>query len=372
MGRDRVKTKHRGVTYRESDVKRYRGLPDRCYEVYVKGRRVTVGWASEGMTATEAHNRRMQLITGVRPTAGPDPGRSEGMIVDQAVQSFVIWAQAEGRKIRQDKARYDDHIAKVLGHLAISDINSDILVALKAKLGQRMATATVNACFAWVRRAINFAIQNGKYQGQNPFRSARNSPFHLRKPENAGVRFFTPAEAKELLAALRKRTKQVHDMSLLSLRTGLRATEILTLTYQDILAEQSALHVREKGGTYAVVPVPADVLQILVDYARKPSEYIFQRRGGGQITCGIPNTFMTIVNEIGFNAGLTDTRKRVWFHTWRHTFASWLAQSGQVSLLELMDLMRHSTVQMTMRYAHLIPQQTKSKLTIISDLLDRS
>ena len=37
----------------------------------------------------------------------------------------------------------------------------------------------------------------------------------------------------------------------------------------------------------------------------------------------------------------------------RHTFASWLAQSGKVTLMELQKLMRHKNITMTMRYAHL-------------------
>jgi integrase len=37
----------------------------------------------------------------------------------------------------------------------------------------------------------------------------------------------------------------------------------------------------------------------------------------------------------------------------RHTFASWLASSGQVSMYELQRLMTHEDPKMTQRYAHL-------------------
>ncbi len=37
----------------------------------------------------------------------------------------------------------------------------------------------------------------------------------------------------------------------------------------------------------------------------------------------------------------------------RHSFASWLASSGQVSMYELQKLLTHSSPQMTQRYAHL-------------------
>ena len=57
------------------------------------------------------------------------------------------------------------------------------------------------------------------------------------------------------------------------------------------------------------------------------------------------------------------------FHTFRHTFASWLAQSGKVTLFELKNLMRHQNVNMTLRYAHLFPGQESEKLSIIDALL---
>ncbi|MFQ9367338.1 MAG: tyrosine-type recombinase/integrase [Bilophila wadsworthia] len=56
-------------------------------------------------------------------------------------------------------------------------------------------------------------------------------------------------------------------------------------------------------------------------------------------------------------------------HTMRHTFASWLAQSGKVTLMGLQKLMRHKNITMTMRYAHLFPGQENEKLSIIGDIL---
>ncbi|WP_279076161.1 tyrosine-type recombinase/integrase, partial [Bilophila wadsworthia] len=64
-----------------------------------------------------------------------------------------------------------------------------------------------------------------------------------------------------------------------------------------------------------------------------------------------------------------DSLYMVTLHTMRHTFASWLAQSGKVTLMELQKLMRHKNITMTMRYAHLFPGQESEKLSIIGDML---
>ena len=41
-------------------------------------------------------------------------------------------------------------------------------------------------------------------------------------------------------------------------------------------------------------------------------------------------------------------------HDLRHTFASWLVMKG-VLLFEVSKLLRHASIQMTERYAHLAP-----------------
>jgi len=41
-----------------------------------------------------------------------------------------------------------------------------------------------------------------------------------------------------------------------------------------------------------------------------------------------------------------------------HTFASWLALQGE-TILTIKELMGHKTLEMTMRYAHLMPDQKK-------------
>ncbi len=57
----------------------------------------------------------------------------------------------------------------------------------------------------------------------------------------------------------------------------------------------------------------------------------------------------------------------VTFHTLRHTFASWAMMRG-VSLKELQELLGHSSLAMTMRYAHLAPEHLRTAVSRLEGL----
>jgi integrase len=120
--------------------------------------------------------------------------------------------------------------------------------------------------------------------------------------------------------------------------------------------------------------VEKEVLNLLAGYQRNAGEYIFKSRDGEklkQISASFERACieLKLMPEDKEDRAKMDKRKKVWFHTFRHTFASWLAQSGTVTLLELRDLLRHSSITMTERYAHLIPGKAQEKTGLIETIL---
>ena len=360
-----------GVYYRESTRRLHKGKPDRRYWVAYphpasgKTTWAAIGWASEGVTERYAANEREKLLSGSRSYTP----KSARLTVNAAVATYTAWATAEGKHIARETDRYNLHLRDALGSLPLDAVTTQILTTLKSRLLQTLSDQSVLHCFSFLRRTVNHVIAEGQHNGPNPFRSSRTSKFRMPRVDNASVRFFTPDEARALLAELEARSQQVHDMSLLSLKTGLRATEIFTITGQDVRPGSDVIHFTAKGGQRQNVHAPQNVIEILSGYNRPPGEHVFQSRTGGPITRGISHCFQRAVDKLGLNNGVTDNRMRVRFHTWRHTFASWLAQSGRVTLQELKELMRHERIEMTMRYAHLIPGHQHEKLSIIDTLL---
>ena len=64
-------------------------------------------------------------------------------------------------------------------------------------------------------------------------------------------------------------------------------------------------------------------------------------------------------------AGLPEVR----IHDLRHTYASLLINNG-VSLYEVQELLGHSSSAMTQRYAHLQPNQLRSRTEIVGRIVD--
>jgi site-specific recombinase XerD len=67
----------------------------------------------------------------------------------------------------------------------------------------------------------------------------------------------------------------------------------------------------------------------------------------------------------------TDRRQKVVFHTLRHTCASWFVMSG-VDLYTVKNIMGHSTIAMTERYAHLAPNYLKKAVSMMKASLNQS
>lgn len=81
-----------------------------------------------------------------------------------------------------------------------------------------------------------------------------------------------------------------------------------------------------------------------------PPDLVFPSRKGGRMG-SVSKTFFRAVSDLDLNAGVSDRRMQVVFHTLRHSCASWLVKSG-VELPVIAKILGHKSLQMTMRYSH--------------------
>ena len=151
-------------------------------------------------------------------------------------------------------------------------------------------------------------------------------------------------------------------MVLLALNTGLRRGEIFNLKWTDIDFSRKTLTVEgatTKSGQTRHIALNAEIIRVLQEWQQQTvSELVFQSPVTGEPF----NNIKTSWSQLRKNANITDFR----FHDLRHTFASKLVMAD-VNLYTVKELMGHSTIQMTERYAHLAPEH---KATAVERLVN--
>ncbi len=148
-----------------------------------------------------------------------------------------------------------------------------------------------------------------------------------------------------------------HAMILLGMRTGMRQGELLALRWEDVDLVARRLLVRQayvrgvigtpKNGKGRVIPLSRDAIITLKAHRHLRGEYVFCQEDGSLLTKGMCKHPL-------WRACRRASLRRIGWHCLRHTFASHLAMRGK-PLKVIQELLGHSTIEMTMRYAHLAP-----------------
>jgi integrase len=158
-------------------------------------------------------------------------------------------------------------------------------------------------------------------------------------------------EESRLRAALKG--SPLEAAALVSLTTGLRQDELLSLTWNNVQLDGDNQHITvegdlAKGHVTRHVPLGPEALEILRGL-KKDSFYVFPDDNGGK--AAFPRKrWITIVKR----AKLKDFR----WHDLRHDYASKLVMRG-TDLLVVKELMGHSSYELTLRYAHLAPDRKR-------------
>ncbi|MCF7985789.1 MAG: site-specific integrase [Thiohalocapsa sp.] len=235
---------------------------------------------------------------------------------------------------------------------AISDV--DVRRYAEARRQQGAAASTVNKEVGLLSAAIGHANRQWGWRLQNPAKGCR-----LREPEGR-VRWLTRAQAMRLTEEARRepRTPHLADLVQLALHTGMRRGELLGLEWERVDLQQRLIYlegIHTKAGRRRSVPLNAAAYAAILGRARFRAEHapgtrwVFCRRNGLRIG-DVKHGFASACAR----AGIEDFR----FHDLRHCCAAWLVQAG-APLAQVRDLLGHSTIKMTERYAHLAPENVR-------------
>ena len=229
-------------------------------------------------------------------------------------------------------------LEKEFGGLLLSEITPFRIEEFVMKRVKEVSKTTVNRELATLNHLYNLAVKWNKAI-ENPTREVAK----LKEPPGRN-RYLSIQEVSDLLKACHLNYLKIAVQ--IALNTGLRKGEIIALTRQNIDLDNRIISVEEsKSGKRRDIPINDSLFVDLKEYLDKLE---------GDVLIPVKD-FRKAFNYAKDRADLSNLK----FHDLRHTFASYLAMAG-VGLATLKELMGHSTIQMTMRYAHLSPDHRVS------------
>lgn len=260
-------------------------------------------------------------------------GRKPARTFNEAVERWVR-EELPHKKSKQSFLYKLSRIAPILEGRLLSEVDT-VCSQIRAQGGARfdaMKPATINRHLAIVRRLLSLAYKRWGWLDE---------PLHQRVellPEKGERHVYLTEDEVEALAAS---CKHAGDALLLAAYTGIRKSQLLRLTRANVVGDCLHLGTDSKTVQPQVIPLHPRVQGIAATLPLRCTPPVLRRE------------FEKAREAIG--------RPDIHFHDLRHTFASWLIQSG-ADLMHVRDFLGHSTVAVTQRYAHLKTENLREVL----------
>ena len=249
----------------------------------------------------------------------------------------------------------------------------------------KVKISTVNHYCSCLKSLLNWAV-NHEIINKNPLGKLKKLP---ETDSEQKTRYLTKDEYARLLAALDEREKNLREarqrtrqhakgadlpdlkgcayadyfkpLIIVALNTGIRKSALLSLRWEDIDLERETLTLRAstaKSKKQSILPINRVVVETLKAWQKQcPSaELVWPSPQTGGIMDNCYSSWKDVLKK----AKITKFR----WHDMRHNFASQLVMKG-VDLNTVRELMTHSEIEMTLRYAHLAPEKTKEAVNLL-------
>ena len=328
---------------------------------------------------------------GVDVRAGLHTAKSKSPTVDEAADDCSTTASprsASAPRIHQYR-NHARHISDRLGHIRLGQLTAVRVEAFKNELLRgsdrfpQMSRATSRKLLTSLKSILSNAQRTGKV-AQNVALSVKLgvSKRGERKRLQIGVDIPTPEEIRKIvqvLNALEGNARRFRPALLTTIFTGLRASELRGLRWEDIDLKRGEVTVRQRADRYhqighpksrsgeRTIPIGPDLVNILKEWKLACPN--------GELGLAFPSVvgkidpYSNIVHKFGQvvrAAGLLDRLgqpKYTGLHSLRHFYASWCINRKDDGGLELpakivQARLGHASIVMTMdTYGHLFPSK---------------
>jgi integrase len=290
------------------------------------------------------------------------PGQGEHILFEKFADDFLeTYCKQNKRSWARDEISLNN-LKAFFRRKDLQDVGAEDVERYKAQrraeiseaTGRQIAPATVNRETACLKTLFNKAVEWGRIE-TNPAQRVKKF-----REASAKERVLSRDEARRLIAQAALRIKPV---LILALNTGMRKGEILSLKWKDIDFIKGFILISEsKAGKSRTIPMNGPVFETLRGM-EECSDYVFFNPGTQAHVQDI---------KTGFKAACRRAKiKELRVHDLRHTAASWMVEAG-VDLVTVSKILGHSSIQMTMRYAHPTPENMRRAVEKLAGITDQT
>jgi len=329
-------------------------------------RKVLVGkkTARSDFTVKDAYAKLIEIKYQLQHEESPhlSAGRTKKIKFNDIWEKYLIWAKANKKSWKMDEWNYNKHLKPYFGNKAVKEIKSIHFESFKQKMaskynkkGEPLSNTTIKHQLTLARHIINYGLSNDFIKDYvNPISNGR-----VKMPEidNARQAFLTKEQAKEILDILFTIDQRTYHLTKLLLFTGARFGEVSSLKWANVNWHTNTIFFKKtKRGNGRYIYINDSLKETLDElHNQKKSDLIISSSTGGQLL-RMPAYFNTAVEAVIPGNRNKEAKYKITAHSLRHTHASWLAMSG-LDILQIKEQLGHKTIEMTMRYAHLIPNK---------------
>ena len=245
------------------------------------------------------------------------------------------------------------------GDLQLTDISTRMIEDYLLMRATKVSIYSARRDLLVLSASFNKAVKDG-YLLKNPCQGIKRFKLPQVQPK-----FYSSEDFQKLIAAMGN-NEEMKDITIFAVNTGLRQMEIITLEWnqfnpiQKMVTLTNQIHIT-KTKRVRSMPLNPDALEIVLKrYSNRKEtiDNIFTLDGVTINPNILGQRFKKYVIKANINPKLN-------FHSLRHTFASWLVQSG-ISIYLVSKLLGHSNVQTTEIYSHLRSDDFKDAVNILT------
>ena len=301
---------------------------------------------------------------------GIHTARSKSITVLEAAENWLKHVEREGRE-RSTLDHYRQHVTlhlKPLHHYKLASLTTPRLNSFRDDLLGTVSRPLARKVLVSLKMLLREAQRRGDVAQNVGLGVSIKMDKRDKRKLKAGQDFPTPNEVKRLIDAT---TGRWRALLVTVVFTGLRASELRGLRWEDVDLKRGELHVRQRADRYNKIGSPKSHSG---QRAVPLGPFVVNTLKEWKLACPKSELDLVFPNTVGKVQPLSNIAHRVWrplqrqaglvdvgggplfnFHALRHFAASWMIELG-FSPKRLQALLGHSSVQMTFdRYGHLFP-----------------